>query len=71
MAKMKCSTCKYKKSHFVDSRYAGAGWAYEPYNYEYCAEGHWCGDRSVPQRDDAICIKDKFVNCQGFEIIIK
>lgn len=39
-----CDSCFYNSFHRAGSFYAVAEGGDDPYNYSYCAKGHWCGD---------------------------
>lgn len=64
---MKCDNCIYKKFHSAGSWHAVAEGGDDPYNYEYCNEGHWCGDSSEPQCKEAVGMEDQFIDCKDFK----
>jgi hypothetical protein len=66
---MKCDTCQHRKFHPADSWYSVAEGGDDPYNYEYCNEGHWCGDSTEPQSEEAVGMEDQFINCPDFKPI--
>ena len=66
---MKCDNCKYRKFHSGGSWYAVAEGNDDPYSYEYCSKGHWCGDSTEPQSEEAIGVEDQFIDCTDFQKI--
>jgi hypothetical protein len=66
---MKCDTCKNRKYHPGGSFYAVAEGGDDPYNYEYCNKGHWCGVPDEPQCEEAVGMEDQFINCSDYREI--
>ena len=64
---MKCDNCKYRKFHPAGSWYAVAEGGDDPYNYEYCDKGHWCGDSTIPQSKSAVGKEDHWAKCKDYE----
>jgi hypothetical protein len=63
---MKCDNCIHKKFHSAGSWYSVAEGGDDPYNYEYCYKGHWCGD---PQIEETVNMEDPFNECPDFTMI--
>ena len=68
---MKCESCKYLKFHPAGSWYAVAEGGDDPYNYEYCAKGHWAGECNKPQDESRVGISDLWIDCKDFDINTK
>lgn len=66
---MKCDGCKYKNFHSGGSWYSVAEGGDDPYNYEYCSKGHWCGSPEDYQ-DLNKNIDDPFDNCPDYDYIL-
>ena len=44
---MKCDTCKFKLFHSAGSFQSVSEGGDDPYSYEYCAFGYWCGGEEI------------------------
>jgi hypothetical protein len=66
---MKCDNCEHRKFHSAGSWWSVAEGNDDPYNYEYCYKGYWCGDNSIPQCEEAeaVGMKDQFIDCKNFK----
>lgn len=60
---MKCNTCKYCCYHNAGSWVDVSEGCDDPYDYQYCAKDHWCGDNMLNE-DESI---DYWESCSDYQ----
>ena len=63
---MKCDNCLHSKHHPAGSWDAVAEGYDDPYNYDYCQKGHWCGGMNEPQDELQVEMDDPWANCNDY-----
>ena len=63
---MKCDDCNFNSFHAAGSFQSVSEGGDDPYNYDYCAKGHWEGSGSSDEQCAEDIVNDFWANCKDY-----
>jgi len=64
---MKCDNCGHKRFHRGGSLQSVAEGGDDPYDYEYCAKGHWADEGTTDEQCGEDVKNNFWADCKDFK----